>query len=166
MIVVDASVLAPALADDSADGDASRASLRADLLAAPELIDLEVLSVFRRQIAVGQLAVPRAEMAVADLLAPPLRRISHRGLLLRCWELRHNLTQYDAAFVALAELFDATTGGRTSSTSKSVVGESFVQQLNHLALARFPDKGSARPEPTRHCCGGCDAVGLAGTCHP
>jgi len=105
-------------------------------------------------------------MAVADLLALPLRRISYRGLLLRCWELRHNLTQYDAAFVALAELFDATTGGRTSSTSTSVVGESFVQQLNHLALARFPDKGSARPEPTRHCCGGCDAVGLAGTCHP
>jgi len=76
VIVVDASALAPALADDSADGDASRASLRADLLAAPELIDLEVLSVFRRQIAVGQLAVPRAEMAVADLLALPLRRIT------------------------------------------------------------------------------------------
>jgi predicted nucleic acid-binding protein len=50
-------------------------------------------------------------LAVADLLALPLRRISYRGLLLRCWELRHNLTQYDAAFVALAKLFDATTGG-------------------------------------------------------
>ena len=108
-----------------------------------KVIDLEVLSVFRRQVAASQLAAPRAELAVADLLALPLRRISHRGLLLRCWELRHNLTQYDAALVALAELFDATTGARTSTTSTSVVGESFVQQLNHLALARFPDKGSA-----------------------
>lgn len=107
MIVVDASVLAPALADDTPDGDASRACLRGDTLAAPDLIDLEVTSVWRRQVTSGQLEVRRADLAVADLLDLPLRRISHRPLLVRCWELRRNLTPYDAAYVALAELLDA-----------------------------------------------------------
>ena len=49
MIVVDASVLAVALADDGHDGDLARASLRGERLAAPELVDLEVTSVWRRQ---------------------------------------------------------------------------------------------------------------------
>lgn len=114
MIVVDASVLAPALADDSSDGDASRARLRGETLAAPELIDLEVASVWRRQVLAGYLAVRRADLALADLLDLPLQRIPHRQLLGRCWELRQNLTLYDAAYVALAELLDAilVTGDR------------------------------------------------------
>ena len=107
MIVVDASVLAPALADDNSDGDSARASLRCHALAAPELIDLEVTSVWRRQVMAGQLEARRADLAVADLLALPLQRIPHRQLLTHCWELRQNLTPYDAAYVALAELMDA-----------------------------------------------------------
>ena len=103
MIVVDASVLAPALADDGIDGDQARARLRDEALAAPELVDLEVLSVFRRLVRAGQLPVRRAELAMSDLLALPLRRISHRPLLKRCWSLRENLTTYDASYVALAE---------------------------------------------------------------
>lgn len=104
MIVVDASALAPALADDSADGHRARAALRGQDLTAPELLDLEVASVLRRQVAAGLLSGHRAEQALADLLALPLRRVRHTPLLPRCWELRHNITVYDAAYVALAEV--------------------------------------------------------------
>lgn len=106
MIVVDASVLAPALADDGADGDQARASLRGQALAAPELIDVEVPSVLRRLLLAGQLPARRADLAVSDLLALPLQRVSHRTLLRRCWALRENLTTYDAAYIALAEMLD------------------------------------------------------------
>lgn len=106
MIVVDASVLAPALADDGVDGDQARARLRGEALTAPELIDLEVASVFRRLSRAGQLPARRSELALSDLLSLPLRRMSHRPLLRRCWSLRENLTTYDAAYVALAEALD------------------------------------------------------------
>ena len=106
MIVVDASAVALALADDSADGQLARAALRGQDLTAPELLDLEVVSVLRRQVAAGLLSGRRAEQALADLLALPLRRVRHAPLLPRCWELRHNITIYDAAYVALAELLD------------------------------------------------------------
>lgn len=106
MIVVDASVLAPALADDGPDGDMARSRLREQSLAAPELLDLEVTSVIRRQLLAGQLDARRAGLALRDLVELPVRRTQHRGLLPRCWELRENLTVYDAAYVALAELLD------------------------------------------------------------
>ena len=107
VIVVDASVLAPALADDGEDGDRARERLRRERLAAPELVDLEVSSVLRRLLLAGRLPRRRAELAMSDLVALPLRRISHRALLARCWELRNNLTVYDASYVALAEALEA-----------------------------------------------------------
>lgn len=106
MLVVDASVLAPALADDGPDGDVARARMRGHALAAPELIDLETLSVIRRQLQIGGLDARRAELARSDLVELPLKRAPHAPLLARCWELRDNLTVYDAAYVALAELLD------------------------------------------------------------
>lgn len=107
MIVVDASVLAPALADDGADGDRVRARLRGEQLAAPELIDLEVVSTLRRAARAGRLDDRRSGQALTDLAALPLRRVPHLPLLSRVWELRDNLTAYDAAYVALAEALDA-----------------------------------------------------------
>jgi predicted nucleic acid-binding protein len=107
MTVVDASVLVTALADDAADGDAARARLLlAEELAAPELVDLEVLSVLRRQQHRGLLDQRRAQLALADLIAFPLVRYSHLDLAERVWELRDALTPYDASYVALAELLD------------------------------------------------------------
>ena len=106
MLVVDASVLAPALADDAFDGDTARARLRGQALIAPELIDLEVASVLRRQLLARDLDARRAEQALADLVDLPMRRVPHRRLLRRCWELGENLSVYDAAYVALAELLD------------------------------------------------------------
>ena len=107
MIVVGASVLAPALADDSADGDRVRERLRGEQLTAPELIDLEVVSTLRRAARAGRLDDRRSGQVLTDLAALPLNRVPHLPLLSRIWELRDNLTAYDAAYVALAEALDA-----------------------------------------------------------
>jgi predicted nucleic acid-binding protein len=108
LIVVDASVIAPALADDDADGDRARARLRGERLVAPELFDLEVVAVIRKALLAGVLDERRAAMAVADLADLELERMSHRTLLTRIWELRPTVTPYDAAYVALAEMAEAT----------------------------------------------------------
>jgi len=108
VIVVDASVLAPALADDDADGDRVRERLREEQLTAPELVDLEVVSTLRRAARAGRLDDRRSGQAMTDLAALPLRRVPHLPLLPRIWELRDSLTAYDAAYVALAETLDAS----------------------------------------------------------
>jgi predicted nucleic acid-binding protein len=108
VLVPDASVLVVALADDGPDGDLARARLRGERLAVPELADLEVASVLRRQLIAGAIDARRAGLAMDDLAALPARRAGHRALLARCWELRSNITPYDAAYVALAEVLDAT----------------------------------------------------------
>lgn len=108
MIVVDASVVVTALADDGADGDQARRRLRGERLAAPHLVDLEVASAWRRMNAAGDLDQHRAAVAVSDLRALRIERVPHAALLPRCWELRTNLTVYDAAYVAVAELTEAT----------------------------------------------------------
>ena len=117
MLVVDASVLVVALADDGPDGDQARARLRGERLVLPELADLEIVSVLRRQIRAGAIDTRRAGLALEDLAALPARRAPHRPLLARCWELRDNLTVYEAAYVALAEAMQATllTGDRRLS---------------------------------------------------
>lgn len=73
MVVVDASVLVPALADDGVDGDRARARLRGEPLVAPELIDLETTSVIRRQLLGQHLDARRAGLALADLVDLPGR---------------------------------------------------------------------------------------------
>ncbi|MGN6578344.1 MAG: type II toxin-antitoxin system VapC family toxin [Nocardioides sp.] len=108
MLVVDASVLAAALADDDNDGDRARARLRGETLAAPDLIDLEVTSVLRGRVSGGHLNVRRGDLALGDLLDLPLQRVPARRLIPRCWELRDNLTVCEAAYVALAEALDST----------------------------------------------------------
>lgn len=106
MLVVDASVLVTALADDGVDGDTARHRLHGETLAAPELIDLEVASVLRRHSFGRKLDRRRAQLALSDLYDLPMIRTAHRPLLARCWELRANLSTYDAAYVAVAEALD------------------------------------------------------------
>lgn len=114
MLVIDASVLAVALLDDGPDGDMIRARLRGERLAAPALIDLEVASVWRGLTRGGHLDARRVGQALDDLQDLPVQRVEHTPLLARCWELRENLTIYDAAYVALAEALQAPllTGDR------------------------------------------------------
>jgi predicted nucleic acid-binding protein len=108
LIVVDASVIVTALADDGDDGDLVRGRLRHERLTAPHLIDLEVASAWRRLAAAGALDQRRARLALEDLRALRMERVPHGPLLSRCWQLRENLSVYDAAYVALAEVLDVT----------------------------------------------------------
>ena len=119
VLVVDASVIAAALTDDGEDGDRARARLRGEQLAAPELLDLEVASVVRGQLRARKLDLRRAQWALNDLDALPVQRAPHRPLLARCWQLRDNLTVYDAAYVALAEVLraDLLTGDPKHATA-------------------------------------------------
>lgn len=108
MLVIDASALLAVLLQPEGVGAALRARLRAEEALAPEVLDLEVLTALGnlvRAASIGALEAGRAVEALADL---PLRRVSHLPLLARCWELRHNVTPYDAAHVALAEVMGAT----------------------------------------------------------
>lgn len=107
MIVVDASVLATAIGDDGDDGDRARSRLLDERMFAPELLDLEVASVWRRAVRGGRMTEHRARQALADLAVLPLARAPHASLMSRIWELRDNLTIHDAAYVALAEGLDA-----------------------------------------------------------
>jgi predicted nucleic acid-binding protein len=122
MIVVDASVVVTALADDGDDGDRVRERLRGERLAAPHLIDLEVVSVWRRLAAAGQLDDRRVALAMTDLGALRIERAPHQPLVRRCWELRSNLTVYDASYVALAEAIGVVllTGDRRLAEAAGV----------------------------------------------
>ena len=75
-------------------------------LHAPHLIDIEVLHALRRLNALGELSDERAADTRADFRELALVRYPHLQLCDRIWELRYNLTAYDAAFVALAEYLE------------------------------------------------------------
>ena len=76
-------------------------------LHAPHLLDVEVAQVIRRYAAQGDIDGARGRLALTDLADLALRRYPHDFLLPRMWDLRHNLTAYDAVYVALAEALDA-----------------------------------------------------------
>ena len=80
---------------------------RNDTLHAPHLVDLEVTQVLRRLVREGSVFARRANEAVQDLLDLRIVRYPHFVLLPRIWQHRHNLSAYDAAYVALAEQLDA-----------------------------------------------------------
>jgi len=69
----------------------------------PHLLDVEVTQALRRMVRTREVSIERAEEALADLSDLDLRRHPHVDLLARVWELRDNLTSYDAVYVALAE---------------------------------------------------------------
>ena len=77
-------------------------------LHSPHLLDLEVAQVLQRLVNERVVAQRRADEAIEDLKDMRIRRYPHSVLLPRIWQLRHNLTAYDAAYVALAEALQAT----------------------------------------------------------
>jgi predicted nucleic acid-binding protein len=108
VIVVDASALIEVLRRTPAAEEVERRLFDPrQTLHAPQLIDIEVAQVIRRHAAQGEIDEARGRSALADLSDFPLRRYPHDFLLPRIWELRNNLTAYDAAYVALAEALDA-----------------------------------------------------------
>jgi len=108
MLVVDASCLYEVVADaESAEHVRSRLASDTDH-AAPHVVDVEVMNVIRRQHLLGVLDATAASQAIDDLVDWPGERFAHRRLLGRAWELRDNVRGWDAVYVALAEVLDAT----------------------------------------------------------
>jgi predicted nucleic acid-binding protein len=108
MLIVDASCLYEVLADTERS-ERVRDRLAADRdHGAPHVVDVEVLSIVRRDRMLGRLDATAASQAVEDLRDWPGERFGHRGLLERAWELRENVRAGDAVYVALAEALDAT----------------------------------------------------------
>ncbi|HEV7806626.1 MAG TPA: type II toxin-antitoxin system VapC family toxin [Solirubrobacteraceae bacterium] len=107
MAVLDASVLVEYLV-----GLERRQAVRTHILAdagalwAPHLVDAEVGHVLRRAVDRGYVTPAAAGEALVDLARFPLRRAAHVGLLERAWQLRDNVSFYDALYVALAERLD------------------------------------------------------------
>ena len=79
-----------------------------ETLHAPHLLDLEVLQVLRRYTLSGDLTNERAGQALEDLMDLRILRCPHVPFMGRIWELRKNMTAYDAAYIALAEVLPAT----------------------------------------------------------
>jgi predicted nucleic acid-binding protein len=111
MIVVDASAAILGLLNDGA----VRAMLRDTVVNCPHLVDSEVVQALRSQVLRGTLDARSAERAIAVWGSLGVSRFAVHGLLGRVWELRENLSAYDATYVALAEALEAplvTADGR------------------------------------------------------
>lgn len=104
MIVLDASIVVELLTigplSDSINHDLAH---RNEIFLAPHVLDLEVASALRGLVAGKRIDSHRIEQAIKQLVTLPIKRYSHLPLLGRIWELRHNFTPYDAAYIALAE---------------------------------------------------------------
>jgi predicted nucleic acid-binding protein len=108
MLIVDASCLYEVVVD-AAQAESVRERLAADEdHAAPHIIDVEVMSVTRRDRLLGRLDATAANQAIDDLRDWPGERFGHRSLLERAWQLRENVRAWDAMYVALAEALDGT----------------------------------------------------------
>lgn len=106
-IVVDASVVVAALVDSGPIGGWAEVIVGEAPLAAPQLLPAEVANVLRRSAERGDISEDIAALAHADLLDLSVELFAYEPLAGRVWELHHNLTSYDAWYVALAEALDA-----------------------------------------------------------
>ena len=109
MIVLDASAVVAILVGSGPGAERIREKVEApdESLHVPHVMELEVLHVLRRQALLGTLTRERSSEVLADLGNISFARYPHTPLIGRIWELRENLTAYDAAYVALAEALDA-----------------------------------------------------------
>lgn len=107
-LVVDASLVAAALVDSGSDGAWADRLLASDNLAAPHLLPVETANILRRAELAGDISGDTASMAHADLLDLRIELFAYEPFAARVWELRHDVTAYDAWYVAVAESLEAT----------------------------------------------------------
>jgi predicted nucleic acid-binding protein len=109
MIVLDASILAHVIGDDGSDGELARELVANEpAVSLPDLADVETASVLRKRWLADDLDARRFAAAIEDLAALPFPRYPALPFLRRAYELRENLTPYDAVYVALAEALGCT----------------------------------------------------------
>ncbi len=102
-IVVDASIVVAALVDTGPVGTWAEHVIETEDLAAPHLMSVEVANILRRASQSGEISLDTASLAHADLLALSVVYFPYEPFGARVWELRDNVTSYDAWYVALAE---------------------------------------------------------------
>lgn len=107
-LVVDASVVVAALVDDGATGRWAEGVLLSDDLAAPHLMPVEAANILRRASLHGEVTSDTASLAHGDLQDLRVGLFPYGASADRAWELRENLTSYDAWYVALAEMLEAS----------------------------------------------------------
>jgi predicted nucleic acid-binding protein len=118
-LVVDAGAAVAALVDAGPTGQWAGVELRRSGLAAPHLMPVEAANILRRAARAGDLPVDTAAMAHDDLVQLRVELFPYHPFAHRVWQLRENLTTYDAWYVALAEALDAaliTVDGRIART--------------------------------------------------
>lgn len=106
-IVVDASAVVAALVDSRRDGEWALRLLESDDLAAPHLLPVETANILRRASLAGEISADVASLAHGDLLELRVALYPYAPFANRVWELRTNLTAYDAWYVAVAESLGA-----------------------------------------------------------
>lgn len=142
MLVVDASCLYAVVAN-SPDGERVRTRLILDEeLAAPHVVDVEVLGIIRRDRMLGRLDPTAASQAVDDLRDWPGERYGHRPFLARAWTLRERVRSWDAMYVALAEALGATllTLLERLTRVSGLAAPSSSPDLTRPATARIHDR--------------------------
>jgi predicted nucleic acid-binding protein len=102
-LVADASAVAAALGILEPDGEWARELLQSDDLAGPHMLPAEVTNIIRRAALHGEMSAASAQVAHSELLDLPILLFPFAGVAARVWDLSHNLTSYDAWYVAVAE---------------------------------------------------------------
>ena len=102
-IVIDSSVVVAALVDSGPHGDWAAEVLAGGLLQAPELVRAETTNIFRRLERAKLITTPEANAAQDDLMQLDIELLPFEPFASRIWELRHNVTSYDAWYLAIAE---------------------------------------------------------------
>lgn len=106
-LVVDASMIVAALIDSGTDGSWAEELLTSDSLAAPHMLTAEVSNILRRSAVAGAISPQQASLAHSDLLDLRVELFPYAPFATRIWDLRTNVTCYDAWYVALAEALGA-----------------------------------------------------------
>ncbi len=121
MIVLDASAAVAVLLNLGAGAPRirERMDLAGDDLHVPHLFEIEVTSVLRRYVLNGSFSPLRARLALDRLSTLKISLYPHTAMLPRIWELRHNVSAYDAAYIALAETLEATLVTRDAKLARA-----------------------------------------------
>jgi len=127
VIVLDASVVVELVTNGTlASSIIHEMANRDDSFIAPHLLDIEVLSAIRELVTGRRVDVHRIDQFLSELERLPVERYPHTPLLDRIWELRHNFTAYDAAYIALAEATNSVLYTCDSKLSRRHRAQVFV----------------------------------------
>ena len=144
MTVVDASTVVAALVDSGTEGKWAEEILAGGRLFAPHLMPVEVANILRRAQQAGQISADVASLAHADLQELRVDLFAYEPFAHRVWELRANVTAYDAWYVALAEELDVPLATLDARLANATGPRCAFAQLTGLGPGT-----DRRPTPTR-----------------